>query len=167
MRGTFPNRSPRNPLAFAMSRAWLQSSAAFSRLRLAAPHRRIVGPRNAGGGLRISRNLYGLGQPSATVRFPGTDLPGVEIVTRTATTQDGKRGWLIVPRDAARLIKGRRLTRRGRHQHVGRRSRRRIAVLTVLARLEATSRRSSFVNARAASARPPAGCSRGVHGRAF
>ena len=37
---------------------------------------------------------------------PWTDLPGVEIVTRTATTQDGKRGWLIVPRDAARRIKG-------------------------------------------------------------
>ena len=37
---------------------------------------------------------------------PWTDLPGVEIVTRTATTQDGKQGWLIVPRDAARRIKG-------------------------------------------------------------
>ena len=34
------------------------------------------------------------------------DLPGVEIVARTATTQDGKQGWLIVPRDAARRIKG-------------------------------------------------------------
>ena len=34
------------------------------------------------------------------------ELPGVEIVARTATTQDGKQGWLIVPRDAARRIKG-------------------------------------------------------------
>ena len=34
------------------------------------------------------------------------EIPGVEIVTRTASTPDGKRGWLIVPRDVARRIKG-------------------------------------------------------------
>ena len=33
------------------------------------------------------------------------DLAGVEILTRTATTQDGRRGWLIVP-EAAAAIQG-------------------------------------------------------------
>ena len=56
------------------------------------------------------RLAFGEGDKSHRTRAeqeaPWTDLPGVEIVTRTATTQDGKRGWLIVPRDAARRIKG-------------------------------------------------------------
>ena len=56
------------------------------------------------------RLAFGEGDRSHRTRAeqeaPWTDLPGVEIVTRTATTQDGKRGWLIVPRDAARRIKG-------------------------------------------------------------
>ena len=39
MRGERPKVSPWSPLASAMSRAWLQSSAAFSRERLAAPQR--------------------------------------------------------------------------------------------------------------------------------
>ena len=34
------------------------------------------------------------------------DLAGVEILTRTATTQDGRRGWLIVPEAAAAAIRG-------------------------------------------------------------
>ncbi len=34
------------------------------------------------------------------------DLAGVEILTRTATTQDGRRGWLIVPEAAAAAIQG-------------------------------------------------------------
>ena len=63
------------------------------------------------------RLAFGGGDKSHRTRAeqeaPWTDLPGVEIVTRTATTQDGKRGWLIVPRDAARRIKGGGLTRRG------------------------------------------------------
>ena len=29
------------------------------------------------------------------------DLPGVKLLTRTASTPDGGRGWLIVPKDAA------------------------------------------------------------------
>ena len=33
------------------------------------------------------------------------DLAGVEILTRTATTQDGRRGWLIVPEAAAAAIR--------------------------------------------------------------
>ena len=56
------------------------------------------------------RLAFGEGDKSHRTRAeqeaPWTDLPGVELVTRTATTQDGKRGWLIVPRDAARRIKG-------------------------------------------------------------
>ena len=56
------------------------------------------------------RLAFGEGDRSHRTRAeqeaPWTDLPGVEIVTRTATTQDGKLGWLIVPRDAARRIKG-------------------------------------------------------------
>ena len=35
------------------------------------------------------------------------DLAGVEILTRTATTQDGSRGWLIVPAEAAAAIRSR------------------------------------------------------------
>ena len=34
------------------------------------------------------------------------DLAGVEILTRTATTQDGRPGWLIVPEAAAAAIRG-------------------------------------------------------------
>ena len=33
------------------------------------------------------------------------DLPGVEILTRTATTPDGRRGWLVVPAAAAEAIR--------------------------------------------------------------
>ena len=32
------------------------------------------------------------------------DLPGIEILTRRATTPDGQRGWLIVPEEAANAI---------------------------------------------------------------
>ena len=32
-------------------------------------------------------------------------LPGCRILTRTATTPDGTRGWLIVPEDAAKAIR--------------------------------------------------------------
>ena len=33
------------------------------------------------------------------------DLPGVEILTRSAITPDGRRGWLIVPEEAAEAIR--------------------------------------------------------------
>ena len=33
------------------------------------------------------------------------DLPGTEILTRTATTPDGRRGWLVVPAAAAEAIR--------------------------------------------------------------
>ena len=33
------------------------------------------------------------------------DLPGIEILTRTATTPDGRHGWLIVPEAAAEVIR--------------------------------------------------------------
>ena len=56
------------------------------------------------------RLAFGEGDKSHRTRAeqdaPWTDLPGVEIVTRTASTPDGKRGWLIVPDAAARRIKG-------------------------------------------------------------
>ena len=35
------------------------------------------------------------------------DLPGVEILSRTATTQDGRHGWVIVPEDAAEAVRKR------------------------------------------------------------
>ena len=37
---------------------------------------------------------------------PWEDLPGVEIVSRKASTADGRRGWLVVPEDAAVAIRG-------------------------------------------------------------
>ena len=39
------------------------------------------------------------------------DLAGVEILTRTATTPDGSRGWLIVPAEAAAAIRMREPSR--------------------------------------------------------
>ena len=39
---------------------------------------------------------------------PWEDLPGVEIVTRSASTPDGRRGWVIVPDAAAAAIKRRK-----------------------------------------------------------
>lgn len=36
------------------------------------------------------------------------DLPGVEVLTRSATTPDGRPGWLIVPEGAAKAIRSRR-----------------------------------------------------------
>lgn len=41
------------------------------------------------------------------------DLPGVEIVTRTASTTDGRRGWIIAPREAAEAIRKREGANRG------------------------------------------------------
>ncbi len=35
------------------------------------------------------------------------ELPGVEILSRTATTQDGQKGWVIVPEAAAAAIRSR------------------------------------------------------------
>ena len=35
---------------------------------------------------------------------PWEDLPGIEILTRKATTPDGGRGWLVVPDEAASAI---------------------------------------------------------------
>lgn len=35
------------------------------------------------------------------------DLPGVEILTRTASTADGRRGWLVVPDEAAAALRKR------------------------------------------------------------
>ena len=37
------------------------------------------------------------------------DLPGVEILTRKAPTSDGRRGWLVVPEEAAAAIRARAL----------------------------------------------------------
>lgn len=37
------------------------------------------------------------------------DLPGVEILTRKASTLDGRRGWLVVPEAAATAIRSRDL----------------------------------------------------------
>ena len=39
------------------------------------------------------------------------DLPGVEILTRKASTPDGGRGWLVVPAKAAAAIRARRSER--------------------------------------------------------
>ena len=36
------------------------------------------------------------------------DLPGVEILTRQASTPDGRQGWLVVPEEAAAAIRNRR-----------------------------------------------------------
>ena len=33
------------------------------------------------------------------------DLPGVELLTRQASTPDGRRVWLIVPEEAAATIR--------------------------------------------------------------
>lgn len=38
---------------------------------------------------------------------PWEGLPDVEIVTRSASTADGRRGWIVVPAEAARAIKRR------------------------------------------------------------
>ena len=54
-------------------------------------------------GVKDTRNRTRVDQDAAW-----EDLPGVEIVTRTATTQDGRRGWVIVPKEAARAIRERR-----------------------------------------------------------
>ena len=40
----------------------------------------------------------------ADLDAPWSDLPGVTIVSRRATTQDGRRGWLIVPDAAAAAV---------------------------------------------------------------
>ena len=34
------------------------------------------------------------------------DLPGCKIVTRTAATADGRRGWLVLPKAAANAVEG-------------------------------------------------------------
>ena len=39
------------------------------------------------------------------------DLPGVEILTRKASTPDGGWGWLVVPAKAAAAIRARRSER--------------------------------------------------------
>ena len=38
---------------------------------------------------------------------PWEDLPGVEILTRKASTADGRRGWLVVPDEAAEALRKR------------------------------------------------------------
>ena len=54
-RGTFPKKSVRSPEAVAMSRHWVQSSAAFSLLRLAAPHRQ-PGERSGPSSAKVSED---------------------------------------------------------------------------------------------------------------
>ena len=53
-------------------------------------------------GAKDKRNRTGADQDAAW-----EDLAGVEILTRTATTPDGSRGWLIVPAEAAAALRSR------------------------------------------------------------
>ena len=86
--GVTRRRHPRNP-DFHL---WSADAANYLVLTRADRRRLAFGAKD-------KRNRTRADQDSAW-----EDLPGVEILTRTASSPDGRRGWLVVPEAAAAAI---------------------------------------------------------------
>ena len=87
--GVTRRRHPRNPTIHLWS-----SDPAHYPVLIAVDRRRLAF------GSRDKKNRTRADQDAAW-----EDLPGVEILTRRATTPDGRPGWVIVPEDAAEAIR--------------------------------------------------------------